>query len=1038
MSETHDQRRAEHLNAVLRAIRNVNQVIAREKNCGRLMQGVCDKLVETRGYRYAWIVLLDEAQRAVTAASAGVRDGFPGMVDRMTSGDMPTCARKVLGSATALVLLDVASECGECPLIDTVGRQTPVAVRLEWSGELYGVLVVSVSEDFSSDREECELLEEIAGDIAFAIHDLEVLRERERVEESLRLEQARLKALLQLSQMTEAPLRSVTEFALEEAVRLTRSQIGYLAFMNEDESVLTMHAWSKTAMEQCAVIEKPIEYPVETTGLWGEAVRQRKPVITNDYAAPNPLKKGHPEGHVPIRRHMNVPVFEGERIVAVAGVGNKEAPYDESDVQQLTLLTQGMWRLVQRREADKKLRRAHSELEARVQARTEALATANKDLNLERYLLQSLMDNLPNNIYFKDAESRFIRISRAMAKYVNLEDPSEAIGRSDRDFFTEEHAQQAYEDEQKIIRTGEPIIDLEEEETWPDGHTTWANTTKMPLYDEAGNAVGTFGISRDITEQKQAAEALRKARDAAEAANQAKSAFLANMSHEIRTPLNAVIGMTELVLNTELAAQQRDFLTTVRDSGEALLSVINDILDFSKIEAGKLVLDRKRFDLRESLGDTMKSFAIRAHQDKLELACHLHPEVPRWVVGDYHRLRQIIVNLVGNAIKFTDRGEVVLEVERREVSGPFVTLQFTVRDTGIGIPDEKLATIFDLFEQADASLTRRHGGTGLGLAIAMRLSEMMGGKVWVESEVGRGSAFHFTVRLRFADIDEQEDTIIVPTSLHDLSVLVVDDNATNRTILQEMLTNWHMKPTVAGNAAEALQLLQQAHKGNRPFRLVVTDAHMPVTDGFTFVKWLRGYTELSDVTVIMLTSGDRTEDAEQCKDLGISAYLLKPVKQSELLETIESTLGITVPTSELTRGVEETSPHHGPLRILLAEDSLVNQKLAVALLEKQGHWVTVVDNGEQAVTAVQRDEFDVILMDVQMPVMDGVEATGRIREVEASTGRRTPIIAMTAHALKGDRERFLESGMDGYVSKPVRVQQLYAAIAEQFVKSFES
>jgi PAS domain S-box-containing protein len=335
-------------------------------------------------------------------------------------------------------------------------------------------------------------------------------------------------------------------------------------------------------------------------------------------------------------------------------------------------------------------------------------------LQRERYLLHSLMDNLPHNIYFKDASSRFLRINRALADAFGLTDAADALGKTDADFFAQEHARQAMADEQEILRTGQPVVDKEEKETWPDGHVTWASTTKMPLRNEAGRIVGTFGISRDITDWKQAAEALRQAKEAAEAANRAKSTFLANMSHEIRTPLNAVIGMTELVLSTPLAPQQKEFLTAVRDSGEALLSVINDILDFSKIEAGRIVLDRAPFDLWESLGDTVKSFAFRAHTQGLELAFHIDPDVPRLVLGDYGRLRQIIVNLIGNAIKFTEQGEVLLTVQRDSSAGDEVVLRFTVADTGIGIAPDKQATVFEVFEQVDSSLRRRARRHGVG------------------------------------------------------------------------------------------------------------------------------------------------------------------------------------------------------------------------------------------------------------------------------------------------------------------------------------
>ncbi len=577
--------------------------------------------------------------------------------------------------------------------------------------------------------------------------------------------------------------------------------------------------------------------------------------------------------------------------------------------------------------SEEELRKAHAELEQRVQDRTAELAAANEGLQQERYLLQTLMNYLPHNIYFKDAKSRFIRINQAMARYFGLQDPRDAVSKTDVDFFTDEHALQALADEQEIVRTGQGIVDKEEKETWPDGRATWASSTKLPLYDDAGQIVGSFGISQDITAQKRVAEALRAARDAAEAASRAKSSFLANMSHEIRTPLNAVIGMTELVLKTQLTAQQREFLSTVRDSGEALLSVLNDILDFSKIEAEKLVLDCEKFHLRESLGDTMKSFAIRAHQQGLELACHIHQNVPAWVVGDYPRLRQIVVNLVNNAIKFTQRGEVVLEVALKEEEGRIedrgsriedqapragpssflrhpsslssVELHFTVSDTGMGIPAEKHGAIFGMFEQADASTTRRHGGTGLGLAIASRLVELMGGRIWVQSEVGRGSQFHFTVCLGQADAEPNEtarDPRFAesgePVCLHGMRVLVVDDNATNRRILDEVLSSWQMLPKSVENAVQAIQHLQQAAHTGEPFPLVITDAHMPDVDGFMLARQIREDHNIDGPVIMMLTSGDRPSDMGECEHLRIASYLLKPIKQSELLEAITVALGI--------------------------------------------------------------------------------------------------------------------------------------------------
>jgi len=1003
----------------------------------------------------------------------------------------------------------------------------------------------------------CKVLGYMVPVLGFSLYQTAAITQRKRAEEALQLDESRLEKLLQLNQMTEASLRQITDFALEEAVRLTKSRIGYLAFTSEDETVLTMHSWSQTAMAECAILDKPIVYPVETTGLWGEAVRQRKPVVTNDYAAPNPLKKGCPPGHVHVARHMNVPVFEGKRIVGVAGVGNKDEPYDESDIRQLTLLMQGMWRLIQRRRAEEDLqagqarlrqiidlvphlifakdrdgrfllanrtvaaaygttveeligkrdsdyhpsgeelnhfladdravidsgrpkfvpeeilvdahgkrhvlqttkipftaagsnepavlgvaidvtdlkraeedlRKAHDELEIRVQQRTAELAAANEGLRQERYLVHALMDNLPHNVYFKDSASRFLRINKALARYFGLSDAAEAAGKTDCDFFTEEHAQQAMADEREILRSGQPIVDKEEKETWPDGHATWAVTTKMPLYDEAGRIVGTFGVSRDITEKKQAAEVLRAAKEAAEAASRAKSIFLANMSHEIRTPMNAILGMTELVLDTPLAPQQREFLRAVQESGEALLAVINDILDFSKIEAGKLALDSAPFDLAESLGDTMKSLALRAHGKGLELAFHLRPEIPAAVVGDRARLRQVVVNLVGNAIKFTDAGEVVLDVAVESRSDHEVVLHFAVTDTGIGIPKDKLAAIFDAFEQADNSTTRRFGGTGLGLAISSRLCEMMGGRIWVQSEVGRGSTFHFTVRFALAEELPAAARPAQPAIVGGTSVLVVDDNATNRRILEEMLRNWGMVPTAVPRARQALQLLCEAHQAGRPFRLVLADASMPEMDGFSLTEQIKQDPQLGSTVIMMLSSADRPGDVSRCERLGLASYLLKPVKQSELLDAILVALGVSAPEDEALEPLAAPrSARLRPLRILLAEDSLVNQKLAVGLLEREGHSVVVANNGQEALGAAESQPFDLVLMDVQMPEMDGLEATAAIRAREKRTGRHLPIIAMTAHAMQGDRERCLEAGMDEYLAKPIRARQLLAMI----------
>ncbi|WP_144057691.1 PAS domain-containing hybrid sensor histidine kinase/response regulator [Novipirellula maiorica] len=657
----------------------------------------------------------------------------------------------------------------------------------------------------------------------------------------------------------------------------------------------------------------------------------------------------------------------------------------------------------------------------------------------DRFLLQALMDHIPDSIYFKDAKGRFIRINQAKAERSGLSTTDDAVGKSDFDFFDHDHARKALADEMDIMRTRQPLIETEEHLIWSSGLERWVSTTKLPLQRQDGEVVGTFGISRDITKLKQTERALGAAKEAAETANRAKSEFVANMSHEIRTPMNGVIGMAELLLDTHLNPVQREYAQAVLESGEALLGLLNDVLDFSKIEAGKIELDPTPFEIRDSIGSMMKSLAARAHHKGLELAYHFDSNIPEMVVGDVGRLRQILINLVGNAIKFTDAGEVVVDVQVahhgvRTPNDQTISLKFAVSDTGIGVPQDKLASIFTEFEQADKSTTRKYGGTGLGLAIASRFVELMGGRLSVQSELGRGTTFSFVIDLPIGAPRIANKTELDLESIRGLRVLVVDDNATNRRILLETLLNWGLQPMAVSNAKDALQRVRSEVENGTPFHLVISDVNMPETDGFDFVESLRHDRELAGTTVMLLTSAIRSGDAIRCDQLNVATHLMKPVKQSELLRAISHVVG--------RQSIESSSPESDTvgsataadsssldsMRVLLAEDSLVNQKVALGLMRKWGHCVTIAQNGIEAVQMSGSQEFDLILMDVEMPEMDGLDATRAIRKREQKQASHIPIIAMTAHAMIGDEQRCREAGMDAYVAKPIRQELLLQAM----------
>ncbi len=626
-------------------------------------------------------------------------------------------------------------------------------------------------------------------------------------------------------------------------------------------------------------------------------------------------------------------------------------------------------------------------------------------------------------VFRSSLAGRILDCNEAFSRIFGYSSPSELVGRASADLYPNPAARGAFTS--RLQERG-ALTNFEHCMKRKDGTPVWVLETATLIEDGDQSIEGTM---IDITARKQGEADLQKAKEAAESASRAKSDFLANMSHEIRTPMNGILGMTELALSTDLTAEQREYLTMVKSSADSLLTAINEILDFSKIEAGKLDFDLIEFDLHDSLEETVRMFAFAADRKGIELICDVAPEVPDGVVGDPTRLRQIVVNLLSNALKFTERGEILLRVGVEALTQDDSSLHFTVRDTGIGIPRDKQQFIFEAFAQADSSTTRRFGGTGLGLTISARLVAMMQGRIWVESEPGKGSTFHFTARFGRAKTGMQPKRAS-PVTLRGVPVLIVDDNTTNRRVLDETLSSWGMKTCLAADGFQAFTALKHAQESGYPIHLVLTDAHMPAMDGFRLAEQIKNEPQLAGTQVAMVTSGGQRGDAARCRELGIAAYLTKPVRQADLLEAIVNLLGSTMGEPERGSVVTRHSlrEKRRGLQILVAEDNVVNQRLAEHLLKSRGHHVAIANNGREALELLERERFDLALVDVQMPEMDGLQLTAAIRENEKNTGARLPIIAMTAYAMKGDRERCLEAGMDDYVAKPINSSQLFEMI----------
>jgi PAS domain S-box-containing protein len=853
------------------------------------------------------------------------------------------------------------------------------------------------------------------------------ITEQKKAEEAVRKSESRLRRLVAILQHPSQTPQALLDYALAQAIELTESRYGYIYHYDEGAKEFILNSWSRDVMAACTVVDPQTRYALDKTGIWGEAVRQRKPIVVNDYPADNPLKRGLPEGHVPLSKFMTVPVFKEEGIVAVIGLANKTEDYDDTDILQVSLLMESVWKVTERRQAEAALRESGA-------------------------FLNMLLETVPVPVFWKDADGRYLGVNRAFEEFLGA--PKESmIGKTVFDIAPSELAKVYLEKDMALIKNaGVQVYESRVKDS--QGAVRNVIFHKATLANTQGDITGLIGAVLDITERKAAAEKIEKAnleleaaivraRDLtaqAESANMAKSEFLANMSHEIRTPMNAIIGMIGLLLDSTLTEEQRHCAEVVRTSGESLLMLINDILDFSKIEAGKLDLEELNFDLEGLLEDFTATLALKAHQKGLELICDMAADVPNNLYGDPGRLRQILTNLAGNAIKFTSQGEVVIRVALVSEKANEALLRFSVRDTGIGIPRDKMEKLFEKFTQVDASTTRRFGGTGLGLAISRQLVEIMGGDIGVTSEEGKGSEFWFTARFTKQDGGEASE----PTTsavLQGVRLLVVDDNVTNREILVRRLTSWGMRPEEAPDGPAALRTMAEAVAAGDPYRVLLIDMQMPDMDGLALGGAIRGKGIHSDIRMIMMTSLGTRGDARRFETAGFAGYLTKPLRHQELKRLLPLVLAKPGEEASDGRGIvtrhtvrEKTRRWNGRgVRILLAEDNVTNQQVALGVLRKFGLSADAVASGAEAIEALKTIPYGLVLMDVQMPEVDGLEATRRIRDTRTGVlDHRVPVIAMTAHAMLGDREKCLAAGMDDYISKPISPQAL-AKVLEKWL-----
>ena len=783
-------------------------------------------------------------------------------------------------------------------------------------------------------------------------------------------------------------------FCLHLAESLTDSKFGFIGEINARDRLDTI-SMSDPGWVACRIPKSNAPVLINNMkirGLWAEAFKDGKTHLINSPGT-HPARVGIPIGHPEIHNLLVVPLKHADKPTGVLALANKDGLYDRDDQKAVEALATAFVEALDRKRAEEAIKKETAKLTA-------------------------IISGIEEGVVYADTADRIVEVNDYFLRVLKKE-KTQLLGQT----LWDVHLGEVLDTLKAYIETfrktvGSPPVEVQR---------TLADKEVMfrikPTYIN-GEYGGLILNLVDVSE-------LVRVRKEALAASKAKSDFLANISHEIRTPMNGILGMTELALDTNLTPEQREYLRGIKSSAESLMTLINDILDFSKIEARKLEIEKTPFNLEDLIFETLAPLSIQAHRNKLDLVCAIPPRLDADIIGDPGRLRQILINLVGNAVKFTEKGEVVISAEEETRAGDTILLHFAIADTGIGIPEDKQKIIFDVFAQADSSMTRKYGGTGLGLAISSQLVDLLGGRIWVESASGKGSQFHFTARFMIPQKEDQKPSRRPKMLFADLPLLLIEDNASSRRVISEWGAFWGLKVREAESADQAIVILDDAKERNKPFQIILLDANLPGHDSFIILDYIKDNPELARSIIMMMSSSSNRIDASPWLKVGISAHLGKPIKPSELKNSILNVLGLAPKPLELTdMGPEPgTLPVRHAYRILIAEDNLVNQRVAIYMLEKQGHQVTGAMNGEEALADMEKENFELILMDVQMPKMDGFQATRLIRDKEKETGLHLPIIAMTAHAMKGDREKCLAVGMDDYIAKPLNVKQLSETIA---------